>query len=116
MKLGRMSGCHQMPNRSIFIRKYQMPVCARCFGVILGNILALIVIHFVKLHYSILIMLCIPMALDWSMQKYMHFQSTNLRRVLTGFLCGFSTNYIYLKVIISVFTKIIAFISKLFYC
>ena len=40
MRLGRSSGCHQMPERSFFIRGKQFPVCARCTGVMIGNIAA----------------------------------------------------------------------------
>ncbi|MGG7175281.1 DUF2085 domain-containing protein [Clostridium neonatale] len=27
-----MCGCHQLPDRSFFIRSYQFPICARCTG------------------------------------------------------------------------------------
>ena len=34
MEIGSYLGCHQMPERSFFINGYQMPICARCVGVI----------------------------------------------------------------------------------
>ena len=42
MELGEMLGCHQMPERSFFIKGFQFPVCARCIGVILSAIIATI--------------------------------------------------------------------------
>ena len=81
-------GCHQLPERSFFIGKYQMPICARCLGIILGYISGIILylsaIRF-PLYISILLML-ITLA-DWSLQFFNKLISTNIRRLLTG-ICG----------------------------
>lgn len=42
MHIGASTGCHQMPERSFFFKKYQFPVCARCCGVLCGEILAVV--------------------------------------------------------------------------
>ena len=41
MEIGRRAGCHQMEERSFSFRGYQFPVCARCTGVLLGQLLAI---------------------------------------------------------------------------
>ncbi|MEE0456852.1 MAG: DUF2085 domain-containing protein, partial [Anaerovibrio sp.] len=33
-----------MPSRSFFIHGYQMPLCARCTGIIVGEVLGLILV------------------------------------------------------------------------
>ena len=81
--------CHQMPERSFFIKSYQMPLCARCTGIAIGQFLALITAPFV--HFSIWIAtLMFPLAIDGTVQYYSKYQSNNLRRVFTGILYGFS--------------------------
>lgn len=40
MQIGRSSGCHQLPERSFFYNGKQFPVCARCTGAIVGQIIA----------------------------------------------------------------------------
>lgn len=48
MVFGQNMGCHQMPERSFFIRGKQFPVCARCTGVFLGNIAAYVMFFIYK--------------------------------------------------------------------
>ena len=43
MDWGKRLGCHQMPERSFFIKGYQFPVCARCTGVLVSSIAACMV-------------------------------------------------------------------------
>ncbi len=38
--LSRFWRCHQLPNRSLHIRGRQMPLCARCTGIVIGLIVA----------------------------------------------------------------------------
>jgi len=39
-RLALVIGCHQRSDRSYFIRGRQIPVCARCLGLLIGFILA----------------------------------------------------------------------------
>lgn len=80
-------GCHQIPERSFFLFGYQFPVCARCTGIIIGGIFA-IVIPFIDLSYYSLILL-IPLILDGTIQLKTRYESNNFKRFLTGFLYGF---------------------------
>ena len=42
MEFGKKMGCHQIPERSFFFKGYQFPVCGRCTGVIIGEIVTII--------------------------------------------------------------------------
>lgn len=97
MKLGAMTGCHQLPEISLFVFGKQMPVCARCFGCFCGYLLALITVWFINIPLYFLPILCIPMGIDYLLQYKGILPSTNLRRVLTGIPCGFAFNYIYIR-------------------
>lgn len=41
MVIGRATGCHQLPERSFSFRGKQFPVCARCTGVFIGEVLGI---------------------------------------------------------------------------
>lgn len=100
MDMGHLMGCHQMPERSFFLRGYQLPVCARCTGVIIGEIIEIFLIYLktnINLTIAIL-MLCI-MGLDWGVQYLKIRQSTNLRRLITGISGGIGLTYIYYRLI-----------------
>lgn len=83
-------GCHQMPERSFFIRGYQMPICARCTGIIIGEI-ALIIFACVRslLSLPIGLLLTVPLIFDGFLQLKTKYTSTNLKRLLSGILFGF---------------------------
>ena len=96
------SGCHRLPGRSFFFRGKQLPLCARCTGAVLGQYLtlaALTALHFLENPLPVIDRniipfaaacagLTVPMAADWSAQNYLRIMSTNLRRFVTGLLCG----------------------------
>jgi uncharacterized membrane protein len=99
MKWGEKTGCHQMPERSFFINGYQMPLCSRCFGVIIGYILAIpvfLVMGFIK---SLSIAGCLIMFADWFLQFVGIRKSTNTRRLITGIPGGFGIMSIQLNII-----------------
>lgn len=103
MEYGNRIGCHQLPRRSFFIKGYQFPICARCTGVIIGEIIAIILI-LCKIKISIwtnIIFLTI-MGIDWFIQFINILESNNIRRLITGFLGGFGLTYIYYYLIIYV--------------
>jgi len=92
-------GCHQRPDRSFFFRGYQFPVCARCTGVLLGQTLSII---FIIIGFSPNIIICVIgamiMFIDWLIQYKFNIESTNLRRLITGTMCGFGLMGIYYKI------------------
>lgn len=40
MQIGKSSGCHQMPERSFSYKGKQFPVCARCTGIFIGQLIS----------------------------------------------------------------------------
>lgn len=100
MESGRLAGCHQRPDRSFFINGHQFPVCARCTGVLLGEVLALFLYRILSLCILLLIAFCAPMLLDWLIQFLRIRESTNLRRLITGMLCGYALCTIFLRILV----------------
>lgn len=109
MEFGHRIGCHQMPERSFFYKNYQYPVCARCTGVIIGEIITIILLLF-KLKISIItaFVLLMIMGFDWFIQFINILKSNNIRRLLTGISGGIGLTYIYYYV----FYYIIHFITN----
>ncbi len=79
--------CHQMPERSFFVKGYQLPLCARCTGMLLGYLAVLSGGLPHKLQWGWL-SLCLPLALDGSLQYKTAYMSNNRRRLWTGLLYG----------------------------
>ena len=86
----KCSGCHQMPERSFFIGKYQLPLCARCTGIVIGHAAGAAVSLFHPVSRRSLIG-TLPLMIDGMVQKYTSYESTNRRRLATGILYGFAT-------------------------
>jgi len=79
--------CHRLPERSFL---WAPGLCARCTFFWVGVFLASLLMLFRKLPASIMVglLLIAPMALDGSLQFIGLYESTNLMRLLTGFLGG----------------------------
>ncbi len=96
-------GCHQRPERSFFVKGYQMPVCARCEGELIGILAALIAAWFLRPPYWLMAVMMVPMAADGLIQGLTKYESTNLRRLITGILFGLGITMIVIMFLISVF-------------
>ena len=81
-------GCHQMPERSFFFFGYQCPVCARCLGIILGELLSIPLWFLVPPSALSSFLFLLPMAADGIIQYKTSYTSTNFRRVTSGTLFG----------------------------
>lgn len=97
MTLGEISGCHQMPERSFFFRGKQFPLCARCTGAFVGYTAGLLCFAFFRLSPYICASFCAIMFIDWFVQRIDLLESTNVRRVVTGALCGFGLRQLTLE-------------------
>ena len=106
MELGEMLGCHQMPERSFFIKGFQFPVCARCTGVILSAIIATIIFFKKRLPIGLCLSMSSVMLLDWGMQYLKIKESTNSRRLITGMIGGFGYSTLHLYFYSFVYKKI----------
>lgn len=86
--------CHKKPERSFFYRGKQFPICSRCTGIFIGYIIGIIIIILSFLfNYQIpkpqyLFILITPMAIDGTMQFLTSYESTNIKRLITGILSG----------------------------
>mgnify|MGYP002508724067 FL=1 len=88
MYLGARLGCHQIPERSFFVHGYQFPLCARCTGLMIGYIMAIVTWYLVDIPSFCLIIICIPLVVDGATQ-YVHWRESNqVLRLITGILCG----------------------------
>jgi len=79
--------CHRLPSRSF---NWAPGLCARCTFFWIGVLLSSALMFFKKLPGSVLtgLLLILPMALDGSLQFIGFYESTNIMRLLTGFLGG----------------------------
>lgn len=111
MEMGNALGCHQMPERSFFIKGYQFPVCARCTGVILSAIIATIIFFKKKLPIGLCIAMSSVMLFDWGIQYLEIKESTNSRRLITGLIGGFGYSTLHLLFYRFIYNKIKALIK-----
>ncbi len=96
MNCGHYMGCHQLESRSMHFRGYQFPLCARCTGVLLGQIATIIaIIAGFRLDLFSSGILLGTMGADWLLQWLEIRMSTNLRRFLTGICGGIGLTYIW---------------------
>ena len=92
--------CHQIPERSFFICKYQFPLCARCTGVLVGYITAILLFCFGVYIPIFLCLLCLlPLILDGGIQLIFSILSNNIRRFLTGVVFGIG----FIQIILNIF-------------
>lgn len=99
MKLGAFT-CHQIYERSFNYKGYQFPVCARCTGIFVGNIIG-ILLYIMNIKISIItgLGLILIMAIDGLLQLFKIKASTNKRRFITGILAGIG----YICILVSIF-------------
>jgi len=79
--------CHQKPERSFFIRNRQLPLCARCCGILLGIVLSPIALLFTVNGYFAT-MLLMPCIVDGGTQAVNLRQSNHCLRFVSGILFG----------------------------
>ena len=94
-------GCHQRPEHSFFVKGVQMPVCARCEGELIGILLGIIAVWFLRPPYWLMGIFMVPMIADGLIQAFSSYESTNPRRLITGILFGFGIAMILLMLGIS---------------
>ena len=97
-EIGNRSGCHQRPERSFFWKGRQFPVCARCTGVAVGQLLAVVTGIFTAVPLFLSLLCLGLMGLDWGIQEAKIKESNNYRRLFTGILGGFGLFCIYARI------------------
>ena len=111
MEWGANIGCHQMPERSFFFRGYQFPVCARCTGVLLSTPPAMAVFFLHRMSIALSLGLSSIMLLDWSLQYFGIRESTNPRRLVTGFIGGFGVTMLHMYFYYGIYLGVVAFVK-----
>ncbi len=83
-------GCHQIAERSFFIKGYQFPVCARCTGIIIGEV-AFIIFTLLSFRINIIfsLLFMIPLIIDGTLQLKTSYVSNNIKRLFSGMFFGF---------------------------
>jgi hypothetical protein len=81
--------CHQKPERSFFYQGYQLPLCARCTGILAGYIVGMFSAPFIRRDLR-LFWLCLPLLMDGGWQYISSYESNNRKRFITGVLYGFA--------------------------
>lgn len=91
--------CHQRPDRSFFIKGRQLPLCARCTGILIGYFLGVIIAFITKCSFhQFYLLLLIPMIVDGTIQQRYMIESNNLRRLITGILGGIGIIYVFINI------------------
>jgi len=85
--------CHGLPQRCFYLWGVPMPICARCTAIYGGSLIALLLFPLLPRvsEYAArwtMYVLATPMAIDGLTQLTTLRESTNLLRLVTGFLAG----------------------------
>lgn len=83
-------GCHCRADRSFFYKGHQFPICARCTGELTGMVLAAVSLWFYLPPLWLTLLIMVPMVADGFLQLKTRYESTNIRRLLTGIPFGYS--------------------------
>ena len=105
MELGSKTGCHQMNERSFSYKNYQFPLCARCTGLLFGQIAALLLfVLFINIDIKLLVFPAVVsillLGIDGVGQLKNLWISTNPRRLITGLLCGFFVTVLVMRLLL----------------
>ena len=93
-------GCHQMATRSFFFKGFQFPLCARCTGILVGEIVAcLLLLCNIHIDVFIAVLLICPTVLDGMIQLLGKYKSTNFKRLFSGLIAGIGLIFILAHVI-----------------
>lgn len=82
-------GCHARPDRSFYFRGHQFPICARCTGELIGILAGIpIAVIWGYPKFYIVVLMIAPLVIDGTVQRFTPYESTNIRRLITGTLFG----------------------------
>ena len=92
--------CHQKLERSYSYNQNQMPFCARDVGIFAGLAIGFTYAlgRRIELTLPLILLSLVPIGIDGTVQLLTDYESTNIRRVVTGLIAGGATG-IALKII-----------------
>ena len=100
MRLGNRCGCHQREDRSFFLGEWQFPVCSRCFGILIGQVIGIVLYIFsIRIPFYLSFLFLLIMFLDWFIQYKNIKESTNIRRFVTRSLAGIAQASIIINIV-----------------
>ena len=109
----RLVVCHGIPERCFKFRGKPMRLCARCLGVLIGQTTAFMTLLFLgSLSYFFALALTVPMAIDWSVQRFTSLRSTNHRRFVTGLLGGVGVGMVQLRLLVAAGTWVLTLVAR----
>lgn len=83
-------GCHCRDDRSFHYHGKKFPICARCTGELAGILVSMVSSFFFLPPAAVAVLLMLPMIADGLIQLKTPYESTNPRRLVTGFLFGYA--------------------------
>lgn len=83
-------GCHCRDDRSFHYKGKKFPICARCTGELVGILGGILLGIFFLPRVWVAVACMIPMLADGFIQLLTPYQSTNMRRLVTGTLFGYA--------------------------
>lgn len=91
--LGTLPICNLNKNRAFFIGEFCFPFCVRCSAIMISIVLTIIFVSLFKIKTKKIciifwILLIIPCLVDGIMQYFFNIESNNVKRLITGILCG----------------------------
>jgi uncharacterized membrane protein len=89
-------GCHCRDDRSFHWKGERFPICARCTGELIGILLCVVFSFFWIPSVGVSVAIMVPLVLDGFIQLKTSYESTNLRRFITGFLFGWGLAALFL--------------------
>ena len=89
-------GCHCRDDRSFHWKGKKFPICARCTGELLGILTAIPGWLFFRPSVFWCVLLMFPLIVDGTIQLQTSYDSTNIRRMLTGIPFGYSLTSLFL--------------------
>ena len=102
--LPRIFGCHCRYDRSFHYNGHQLPLCARCTGELIGIIISIILFWFWKPSVIASLAMMLPLILDGSIQRLTKYESTNIKRLITGILFGIGLTSIFVQTTMMAFS------------
>ncbi len=100
---GKIPLCNRNPERALHIGDFVFPICYRCMMLGIGIFIGCIFFYILKekknmlfkfKHFILAIILIIPTFIDGLVQTLSTYESTNLRRSVTGLIAGLGISFL----------------------
>lgn len=92
---GKVPLCNLRAERAPHIGTFVFPLCWRCVGLLVGCVVATIIRLCVSIpSYPVIpIASCLPLLIDWTIQRLSIRESTNVRRFVTGIILALGQTF-----------------------